>query len=46
MRRALRVIDMLEDFVDEAGALRVPDTAKILPRLAEEVWEARCRGSP
>ncbi|NOY46479.1 MAG: cysteine hydrolase [Deltaproteobacteria bacterium] len=44
MSRALLVIDMLNDFVDEKGSLRVPDTAAILPRVAQEVVDARARG--
>lgn len=35
MRRTLLVIDMVEDFVSERGALRVPDTAVVLPRIVE-----------
>jgi nicotinamidase-related amidase len=46
MRRALLVIDMLEDFVAEGGALRVPDAAAVLPRIVEEVADARRRGEP
>lgn len=46
MGRVLLVIDMLEDFVAESGALRVPATAAVLPRIAEEVADARRRGEP
>ncbi|GAB4281935.1 MAG: cysteine hydrolase [Deferrisomatales bacterium] len=44
MRRALVVVDMLVDFVEPEGSLRVPDTEKILPRVVEEVADARRRG--
>lgn len=46
MRRALLLVDMLVDFVEPEGALRVPDTAAILPRLQQEVEDARRRGEP
>lgn len=46
MGRALLVIDMLEDFVAEGGALRVPRAAAVLPRIVEEVDDARRRGEP
>lgn len=46
VRRALLVIDMLGDFVADEGALRVPDAAAILPRVVEEVADARRRGEP
>ncbi len=46
MRRALLVIDMLADFVEEEGALRVADAAQVLPRAVEEVADARRRGDP
>ncbi|GAB4250580.1 cysteine hydrolase family protein [Deferrisoma sp.] len=46
MRRALLVIDMLNDFVDEKGSLRVPSTADLLPRMVEEVEDARFRAEP
>ncbi len=44
MGRALLVIDMLNDFVDEKGSLRVPDTEAVLPRVVQEVADARARG--
>jgi nicotinamidase-related amidase len=44
MKRALLVIDMLEDFVAPSGSLRVPDTERILPRVVEEAEDARRRG--
>jgi nicotinamidase/pyrazinamidase len=46
VRRALLVIDMLEDFVAEQGALRVPAAAAALPRVVEELADARARGEP
>jgi nicotinamidase-related amidase len=46
MRRAILVIDMLADFVETWGALRVPDTEGILARIVEEVEDARRRGEP
>ncbi len=46
MRRALLVIDMLEDFVRTDGRLPVPDAGKVLPRVREEVEDARVRGEP
>ncbi len=46
MGRALLVIDMLNDFVHGDGALRVPEAERVLPRIAEEVEDARRRGDP
>jgi nicotinamidase-related amidase len=46
MRRALLVVDMLVDFVEPDGELRVPDNEKILPRVMAEVSRARQRGDP
>ncbi len=46
MRRALLVIDMLEDFVSPEGRLPVPEAGKVLPRVREEVEDARLRGEP
>lgn len=46
MGRALLVIDMLKDFVDPQGSLRVLDNERILPRVVEEVDDARRRGDP
>jgi len=46
MRRAVLVIDMLVDFVEPGGALRVPDAERIVSRVAEEIEDARRRGDP
>ncbi len=46
MARALLVVDMLNDFVAPEGSLRVPETEKVLPRIIEEVADARRRGEP
>lgn len=46
MRRALLVVDMLEDFVRAEGGLPVPDAGKVFPRVREEVEDARRRGEP
>lgn len=44
MKRALLVIDMLEDFVEREGRLRVPDAERIVPAVQGELQAARKRG--
>jgi len=44
--RALLVIDMLNDFVLEDGALPMPQAKKIVPRINELIGEFRRRGEP
>lgn len=47
MTRALVVVDMIEDFVREGGALYCgPSMARILPVVAAEVARARAAGEP
>lgn len=46
MKRALLVIDMLNDFVNEDAPLCVPDNAKIIPALEAEISAAREREEP
>lgn len=41
MRRALIVVDMLRDFVEPGGALRVRDTERVLPAVRRELDLAR-----
>jgi nicotinamidase/pyrazinamidase len=43
-RKALVIIDMLEDFVREGAPLEVPRTRKILPALRRRIGAARRRG--
>ena len=43
---ALLVIDMLNDFIAEGGALLVPGARRIVPRIAEIIAEARVQGVP
>ncbi len=43
---ALLVIDMLNDFIEEGGALSVPGAKRIVPRIAELIAEARREGVP
>ncbi|HEV8469967.1 MAG TPA: isochorismatase family cysteine hydrolase [Candidatus Limnocylindria bacterium] len=45
MKRALVVVDMIEDFVREGGALYCgPSMARILPRIQQEIARARGAG--
>jgi nicotinamidase/pyrazinamidase len=47
VRRALLVIDMIEDFVHEGGALYCgPAMAKIAPVITDELHRARSSGEP
>jgi nicotinamidase-related amidase len=47
VRRALVVIDMIEDFVREGGALYCgPSMAKIVPVIQRELGRARAAGEP
>lgn len=43
---ALLVIDMLNDFISDEGALVVPGAARIVPRLKSILKEAREQGIP
>ncbi len=43
---ALLVIDMLNDFIEDGGALLVPGAKRIVPRIAEIIAEARRQGVP
>lgn len=43
---ALLVIDMLNDFIEEGGALVVPDAKRIVPRIRELLAEARQQEIP
>lgn len=42
---ALLIIDMLNDFIDERGALVVPGARRIVPRIKELLDEARGQGT-
>ena len=47
MRRALVIVDMIEDFVHEGGALYCgPSMAKIVPVIQNEAARARAQGEP
>jgi len=47
MRRALVVVDMIEDFVHEGGALYCgPSMAKVVPVIKRELERARTAGDP
>jgi nicotinamidase-related amidase len=46
MKKALIVIDMLNDFCDKKSALFVPDNLKILPFIKKEIESARESGIP
>ncbi len=47
MKRALVVVDMIEDFVREGGALYCgPSMAKIVPVIQDELARARASGEP
>lgn len=43
---ALLIIDMLNDFLEEEGALVVPDAKRIVPRVKQLLEEARKQGVP
>jgi len=46
MKQALVIIDMLNDFVLEGGALEVPRTRDILPAVQQKLLEFRSRKQP
>ncbi len=46
MRQVLLVIDMLNDFVREGGALEVPQTRRIIPALQSRLSQSRQHGIP
>ncbi|RKX69745.1 cysteine hydrolase [candidate division WOR-3 bacterium] len=43
---ALLIIDMLNDFVEEWGALYVPQAKRIIPAIKKKLDEARKKGIP
>jgi nicotinamidase/pyrazinamidase len=43
---ALLVIDMLNDFIEDEGALVVPGAKRIVPRIKDIIEEARQQGVP
>jgi nicotinamidase/pyrazinamidase len=44
--KALLIIDMLNDFVNEGAPLEVPDTRKIIPVVRKEIEHARASDVP
>jgi nicotinamidase-related amidase len=46
MKRALLIIDMLNDFVKEGAPLEVPETRKVIPAIKREIERARTEGEP
>ncbi len=46
MKQALLIIDMLNDFVREDGALEVPQTRSMLPALEKKLADFRAQGNP
>ena len=44
--KALLIIDMLNDFVNERAPLEVPDTRKIIPTVRQEIKHARDNNIP
>jgi nicotinamidase-related amidase len=45
-KKALLIIDMLNDFVLEGSPLEVPDTRKAVPYIKKEIEAAKAEGSP
>ncbi len=45
-KKALLIIDMLNDFVQEGASLEVPSTRLIIPQLVKEIKNARKEGFP
>ena len=45
-KKALLIIDMLNDFIQEGASLEVPDTRKIIPAIKREIQEAHKQGIP
>jgi len=45
-RKALLIIDMLNDFIQEGAPLRVPGADRIIPNIKREVGKARSEGVP
>ena len=45
-KKALLIIDMLNDFVQKGASLEVPDTRKIISSIQTEIKEARKKGIP
>ena len=43
---ALLIIDMLNDFVEDWGALQVPNGRKIIPTIKKRLDKARKKGTP
>jgi nicotinamidase-related amidase len=46
MKRALLIIDMLNDFVKEGAPLEVPETRRVIPAIKREIERARTEGEP
>ena len=45
-KKALLIIDMLNDFVAEGAPLEVPETRRVIPAVRKEIENARQEGSP
>ncbi len=45
-KKALLIIDMLNDFVAEGAPLEVPETRMVIPAIRQEIENARQEGSP
>ena len=46
MKKALLIIDMLNDFVLDGAPLQVPSTKKVIPFIREEIKKAKNEGYP
>jgi nicotinamidase-related amidase len=46
MKRALLVIDMLNDFLEKDGALCIGDSKKIIQNVSLKIREYRSNGNP
>ncbi|MGA1874089.1 MAG: cysteine hydrolase family protein [bacterium] len=45
-KRALIIIDMLNDFVQRGAPLEVPETRKVIPSIKRQIEESHKEGSP
>lgn len=45
-KKALLIIDMLNDFVQEGAPLEIPSTKNIIPHIKKEIKNARREGNP
>ncbi|MCL6584547.1 MAG: cysteine hydrolase [bacterium] len=45
-KKALLIIDMLNDFVNQGAPLEVPETRRVIPAIQEEIARARQEGYP